>query len=348
MTQPAMNVVVRADSSLRIGSGHVMRCLTLAGCLRDAGHHVTFLCRDLPGNVSSLVERDGFPVARATGSPADADAMPNPIDWLVVDHYELAAPWESTMRGLCRRILVIDDLADRPHDCDMLLDQNLTEEGEARYRGLVPENCTLLCGPAHALLRPEFAKADRPPRTRDGIIRRILVTFGGVDATGETLKTARAIWSLDLPDLTVDLVVGASNPKAEELRRLCDDENAFTFHQQVDDIAALMRKADLCVGAGGTTTWERAYLGLPTITISVAENQVPGALAMAEAGAAWSLGSSEDADEEAVMRAVFGALRRPRQMRDMSLKARALFGDRSVSAGASLAKEMKDSLHADA
>jgi UDP-2,4-diacetamido-2,4,6-trideoxy-beta-L-altropyranose hydrolase len=339
-----MNVVVRADSSLTIGSGHVMRCLTLAGALRDSGDRVTFLCRELPGDVSHLVGRAGFPLLR----PGEDDALPAGTDWLVVDHYGLDTRWESGRRTECRRILVVDDLADRPHDCDILLDQNLTLEGAARYGGLVPEGCTLLIGPRHALLRPEFAEADRTLRERDGTVRRILVTFGGMDATGETLKTARAIRTLARDDVAVDLVVGAANPDAEAVREICGEAGAFVLHRQVDDMARLMAAADLCVGAGGTTTWERAYLGLPTIMVPVAENQVPGTVAMAAAGAAWNLGWHEDVSEAALALAIEGALSDAPRLVEMGRKARALFGDRARPAADALAETMREGLRAGA
>ena len=199
-----MRAVFRADASLAIGTGHVMRCLTLAGALREQGVDCAFVCREHPGHLRDAVERLGFPVTML--SPAEGAAGPSPYahwlgasqaqdardtlqamagrqpDWVVVDHYALDAQWESQVRAGCGRLLAIDDLADRPHDCDLLLDQNLGRSAQA-YAQLCPADCRILAGPAYALLRPEFAawRARSLERRRRPAVRRILVTMGGVD-----------------------------------------------------------------------------------------------------------------------------------------------------------------------
>src|SRR5690606_32001299 len=192
-----MKVALRTDASMRIGTGHLMRCLTLADALRDAGARTRFVCRALPhglrevviGRGHELVELPsvcgstagggdgrGAPVASphtalehadwlGTTQEEDAAATCDALDdgavwdWLAVDHYAIDARWETRLRTAARRILAIDDLADRRHDCDALLDQNLHAGMHARYDGLVPDACVRLVGPRHALLRPEFAAA---------------------------------------------------------------------------------------------------------------------------------------------------------------------------------------------
>ena len=288
---------IRVDSSERIGSGHLMRCLTLAERLRKDGAEVHFISRDLAGSLHRLVEEHGFPLhflpqheedPNLTGYAAwltvpqvvDADetgeilSRMQPVNRLVVDSYALDAVWEQRLRPLVREIFVIDDLANRPHECDILLDQNFYREMWHRYDGLVPPTCKLLLGPSHALLREEFYEAREHLRERDGILCRILVFYGGSDATGETEKAIRALVQLQLSSVAVDVVVGGSNPRRASIETLCAAHDFLHYHCQVSNMAELMAHADLCLGAGGTTTWERCFLGLPAIVTAVAENQI--------------------------------------------------------------------------
>ena len=313
-----MRVAIRTDSSLQIGTGHLMRCLTLADELFRRGHDVAFVCRELEGNVSSLVEERGFlritlpqtsPSDRSTsldedgpphaawlGTTQDLDARQTrdalsdvgELDWLIVDHYGIDARWEKVMRERCERVMVIDDLADRSHDCDLLLDQNLYPDKDRRYVGIVPRNCLTLLGPKFALLRPEFARLSKERRARTGVVRRILIFFGGVDAENETIKSLEAVSLIGDPELAVDVVIGASNPNQEMLRRYCKDRPEIRLHVQTARIAQLMRKADLAIGAGGVVTWERCAMGLPAIAWSVAENQYAVVDAVAEHGAVYA------------------------------------------------------------
>ncbi len=296
-----LRVVIRTDASVQIGSGHVMRCLTLADALRERGTEVHFVCRKLPGHLGEVLANKHYPVywlpppdADATTIPAhtahsswlgvpwemDAEQIQNwlatlpEVDWLIVDHYALDQAWESQLRPKVQRIMVIDDLADRPHECDLLLDQNLYEDMEQRYTGLVPQACRLLLGPRYALLRPEFLEARKNLRQRDGTVRRILVFFGGADPSNETAKALRAIQLLDRPDIAVDVVVGSANPHRSAIEALCAELPNTRFYCQVSNMAELMAKADLAIGAGGSVTWERFCLALPSLVISIAKNQL--------------------------------------------------------------------------
>ncbi|MEH6873424.1 MAG: UDP-2,4-diacetamido-2,4,6-trideoxy-beta-L-altropyranose hydrolase [Candidatus Competibacter sp.] len=322
-----MRVAIRADASIQIGSGHVMRCLTLAEALRERGAEVHFVCRDLPGHLGGVLADKGYlvqwlpaPAAEGAAIPAhtahsawlgvpwavDADQTRErltgwpEIDWLIVDHYALDRAWESRLRPLVKRIMVIDDLADRPHDCDLLLDQNLYEGMEQRYAGLVPADCRLLLGPRYALLRPEFRKAREQLRQRDGVVRRILVFFGGADPTNETAKALRAIQRLERPDIAVDVVVGAANPHRAEIEALCAELPNASFHCQVANMAELMARADLAIGAGGSTVWERCALNLPSIIWVVAENQNKSIEYLAKSGLLISIGNYEEVNIKAI------------------------------------------------
>ena len=294
-----MNITFRTDSSLQIGSGHVMRCLTLADELRQRGADIMFVCREFPGNMIALIAAKGYPVVRLAQAEAEyAEAPEDPAhaawlgvtwqqdaaetitavgdtkpEWLIIDHYAIDCRWELLLRSQVSKIMVIDDIADRSHDCDLLLDQNLYEGMETRYDTLVPKSCQKLLGPKYALLRPEFAAARKNLRQRDGQVKRVLVFFGGVDPTNETEKTLQALAGINDRQFDVDVVVGGGNLHKEQINKICAANDGFHYHCQVDNMAELMAAADLAIGAGGATTWERCFLGLPSIVLVLAKNQ---------------------------------------------------------------------------
>lgn len=320
-----MNIVFRTDAAAAIGSGHVMRCLTLAKRYRREGHTVSFVMRELPSNSIAFVVDEGFAVHVLPYAPP-AEAMTGYLAWLtvtqeqdaaetgevlramgvidrlVVDHYALDIVWESRCRPLARELMVIDDLANRRHDADILLDQNFYENAAQRYEGLLPPSCRLLLGPAHALLRDEFY--EMKPRRRDGSLRNILVFYGGSDLTDETTKALRALRALDLRAVEINVVVGASNLQREQVRALCAALPNAHYYCQVSDMAALMNAADLALGAGGTATWERLALALPSIVTAVADNQVEICENCARAGLIAYLGRVEEVGADDIARAV--------------------------------------------
>ena len=337
-------VAIRVDSSEQIGSGHLMRCLTLAERLRNDGAVVHFICRELSGNLNHLVREQGFSLhilPRHTDHPAltgyaawltvpqEVDAEETrtilrqiqPVERLIVDSYALDAVWEQKLRPLVREIFVIDDLANRPHDCDVLLDQNYYREMRHRYDGLVPPACKLLLGPSHALLREEFYAAREKIGVRDGVLRRILVFYGGSDVTRETEKAIRALVELQLPSVAVDVVVGGSNPRRASIENLCAAYDFLHYHCQVSNMAELMAHADLCLGAGGTTTWERCFLGLPAIVTAVAENQIQICEDCAEAGYICYLGRWDEVRQEDIA-AVVQKCMMPQTLREMQRSCR--------------------------
>ena len=321
-------VVFRVDSSTQIGSGHLMRCLTLAAQIKKQHEtEIHFICRDLEGNLTSFVEQSGYilhVLPRATMEvgltgyaawltvPWRRDAEETreilkriaPVECLVVDHYGLDCGWEQRLRPLVKEIFVIDDLANRSHDCDILLDQNFYRDREKRYIGLVPKACRLFLGPQHALLRQEFYQAQANLRQRDGKLRRILVFYGGSDQTGETEKAITALLKLHLPAVYVDVIAGGSNARSETIRALCEKNKGFQYHFQVTNIAELMALADLSLGAGGTTMWERCFLGLPAIVTAIAENQFEICQDCAEAGLIRYLGKWNEVSAEDIAGAV--------------------------------------------
>jgi UDP-2,4-diacetamido-2,4,6-trideoxy-beta-L-altropyranose hydrolase len=317
-------VLFRADASIEMGSGHVMRCLTLARALRQRGWSCRFLCRDLPGHMMEYIAGQNFAV-QMVQRVTDAPALPEAADWLVVDHYGFDSRSEKGWRSVVKHVLVISDSADRLHDCDILLDQNYHGTGAARYDALVPPHCVCLLGPRYALLRDEFVLADQGIRQRSGEIKRVLVFFGGSDPTGETVKTLRALQIMQA-ELGVDVVVGRSNPQAGMIEDICARLPGATFHCQTSHMAELMNAADLAIGAGGSATWERCWLGLPALVTVVADNQADIAVAVASTGATLCLGKHHSVTEHKIIQALSELLRRPEMVRAMSKAALGIMG----------------------
>ncbi|MBT0653111.1 UDP-2,4-diacetamido-2,4,6-trideoxy-beta-L-altropyranose hydrolase [Geomobilimonas luticola] len=350
MEENHMNVIFRTDASLQIGSGHVMRCLTLAGELKQRGADVMFVCREHPGNLIGLIEGKGYRVELLPQPPADYIATAEDVahapllgvhwnqdaaetvaaldggqpHWLVVDHYALDRRWEQILRTRVGKIMVIDDLADRHHDCDLLLDQNLYQNMETRYDALVPENCVKLLGPRHALLRPEFTAARRSLRQRDGVIRRVFVFFGGVDPTNETYRALQALAGIADRRFSVDVVVGGGNPHKEQIREFCAAHDGYIYHCQVDNMAELMSVADLAIGAGGSTTWERCSLGLPAIIVALAENQINIAESAHSANALIYIGKAAEVNAEEIAKHITAVLNDAPLIKFLSQRAQQL------------------------
>ncbi|WP_396432666.1 UDP-2,4-diacetamido-2,4,6-trideoxy-beta-L-altropyranose hydrolase [Limnohabitans sp.] len=312
LAQP--HIAFRTDASLQIGTGHVMRCLTLADALRARGAQSTFICRPHTGHLLNMIRQRGH-TATALAAADDGFTAPSfpahaqwlgtdwakdaeqtrqalggqVADWLVVDHYALAHQWEQALRPHSRRIMAIDDLADRPHDCDLLLDQNLGRQAQD-YAGLLSGKTLTLTGPAYALLRPEFAQwREHSLQNRNEPQRKnLLISMGGADQHNATGTVLDAIKSSNLPsDLRITVVMG---PTAPWLAQVQAQAAAMPQSTQVLDgvsnMAQLMAESDLCIGAAGSSAWERCAMGLPTVVWIMAANQQKGALALQAHGAA--------------------------------------------------------------
>lgn len=302
-----MRVAVRADAALHIGAGHVMRCLTLADMLRDGDVEILFVCRAHDGHMAARIEARGYKVALLPlrsqggdgyegwlGATVDDDAAETAqaigaVDLLIADHYGIDARWERVLRAVAKRILVIDDLADRAHEADFLLDQT-AGRAAADYASLVPGGCRLMVGVQYALLRPDFAarRAASLARRADGRVRHILVALGGFDPANHTAAILRTLAGCGLPsDHAVTVVLGAGAPHLGALRELAASlPITVSIQSDVADMAAVMADSDLAIGAAGTTAWERCALGLPTIMLVLADNQRLIADNLARAGAA--------------------------------------------------------------
>jgi len=305
-----MRVCFRADASLQIGSGHIMRCLTLADALAANGADCQFICREHEGNLIAFIRAKGYAVhalAMATqdcaaqqatteqttlpalahghwlgatqGQDAEACALAmsqQSIDWLVVDHYGIDAHWQQALAPYYHRLMVIDDLADRPHRCHLLLDQTYGRQA-ADYLPLVPDHCQVLAGAHYALLRPEFAALRQYSLQRRATpaVRRLLLNMGGVDKDNATGQVLQALRETALPpDCQITVVMG---PTAPWLQQVAEQARSIPWPTQVlagvSNMAQLMAESDLAIGAAGATTWERCCLGLPSAMIVLAENQ---------------------------------------------------------------------------
>lgn len=356
-----MQIVFRTDASLQMGTGHVMRCLTLADALRVLGAQCHFISREHPGHLSDLICQRGhsvtlLPADKLMSATADAPA-PEPAhaawlgcdwqidarqtsailavmqpDWLVVDHYALDQRWEETLAPHYRKLIVVDDLADRPHRCDLLLDQNLGRQPQD-YAALVTAHSQLLIGPHFALLRPEFA-ALRPyslqRRQVEPALRKLLITMGGVDLPNATGQVMQALKTCELPaDCRIIVVMGLTAPWLQNVRELAAQmpwPTEVVVH--VNDMARRMADSDLAIGAAGSTSWERCCLGLPTLMVVLAENQESGAGALGSALAARFIGRVGDIATQLpqAIRELIGTDR----LRPMSLAASAVANGHGV------------------
>ena len=296
-------VAFRTDASTTIGIGHVMRCLTLADALKSYGVESVFIHRDLPGNLAPIIRERGFEVRLlAVGEDDAAATIAEKPSWVVVDHYAIDRRWESSVRNATDRVMVIDDLADREHDCDVLLDQNLVSGMERRYDGKVPTGATRLLGPTYALLDPIYAAHRSHARERSGAVRRILAFFGGGDNTELTLRAVDAFIALDRNDITLDLVVAGAG--VEMIQGRVANHGNIELHGRVSTLVPLIERADLFVGAGGSTTWERLCLGLPSLVVTIAENQRPIAAELDRLGLVRWLGSAAEVSSDDIRAAL--------------------------------------------
>lgn len=331
-----MRVGVRVDAGGLIGGGHAMRCLTLANELARDGAEIVFATCAMPDAFAKRIQACGHELthlpaiglpnrtgpdwhdpplgdeaqiagARATG------AVLGSVDWLVVDHYLLDAHWHSAARRYARHILVVDDLANRSYDCNLLVDETGDRTTEA-YRGLVPGSATVLAGAHYALLRPEFARERVASLARRGEVQsvpRILVSLGTTDPEGVTATALEALLSI-AGDCPIDVVLGSGAETLNQVERIAACHGQVVVHVDIDRMAELMRDADLAIGAAGTTSWERCCLGLPSVALVLAENQRGNAEALARSGAAIVI-DSVDAIGSAVA-TVLGDEQRRRRM----------------------------------
>jgi UDP-2,4-diacetamido-2,4,6-trideoxy-beta-L-altropyranose hydrolase len=342
-----MRAAFRVDASRRIGTGHVMRCLVLADQLAAVGARCQFVSREHTGHLGAVIRERGhglsllprFEQPAPTAAPGYADWLgtdwpedarqtrdalpPEGVDWLVVDHYALDRAWEERLRPACRHLMVIDDLADRPHQPDLLLDQNLGREAQ-HYAALSPAGTRLLIGPRYALMRDVFSQLrERAIARRLQLAqpRHVLLSMGGVDADNVSGLVLDALQQGPAADITaLDVVLGVGAPHEEAVRRaLRSWGSTARLHVATPHMAELVADADVAIGAAGVSAWERCALGLPSLLLLQAENQRSGARALANTGAALWLGDAAELAE--TLPSAWSRLQDARLFADMQRRA---------------------------
>lgn len=294
-----MKFAFRVDVSQSLGTGHLTRCVALARELKTRGHECHFIIGSMKSSIrdalcdfgfryTTLAEFDGACVAvpgrrnriqpSSIGWEQDLERTIRAFgslhpDWVVVDHYSLDERWEHGIRSFAGRIMVIDDLADRPHQCDVLLDQNLVSSSENRYVDLVQSGTRLLTGPGFALLGPEYLEELQHVHNRSGPVRSILVSLGGSDPYNITELVLNALDQARLHETRITVALGVENPHRASIENASKSLPSVSLLDAVPSLAPYIAKADLGIGAFGSSTWERLCLGLPSIAATISANQ---------------------------------------------------------------------------
>ena len=314
-----MRVVFRVGASGEIGFGHLSRCINLAEVLRSRGNRVSFICRDdesksfraLEDRLFATVLLPSLAAGEVCNQQQDADQTIESLkgmrpDWLVVDNYGLDKQWEQVIRPHVAKIAVIEDLPNRQHDCDLLLDQNYSDRSNETFRGQVPNACELLLGPRFALISEEFQRIREIKTKPVNELKRIFVFCGGSDPQNLTQQVIDELSIDELSNVAIDVVIGGQNKNfnREALRKLKPN---FEIREAGGEFAQIIRRADLAIGAGGTTTWERMCLGIPSIVVSIAENQNSACEELGRDGLINYLGTQSSLKPGAIREAVFEA-----------------------------------------
>lgn len=346
-----MNIQFRVDASAAIGGGHVMRCLTLADHLRSQGASVGFLSARLLPTFRERIKASGHqlrmiaPVEQEfvhnwDSLPMDEDAQLQdasnsiaaldgvPMSWIAVDHYRLGAAWQQAFVSVKpdTRIFVIDDLANRRHHCDLLLDQSFGRDADD-YGELIPADARVLAGTDYAVLRPEFAEeriGSISRRADCSVAATLFVFLGTSDVGGITAKLVKPLVQLDNLK-NIDVVIARDTSSYVELRELSKRHPRVRLHVDNPPMARLMAVADLAIGAAGSTSWERCCLGLPSITVVLAKNQQMVSETLAAAGACETV-----ADPEAVIAAASALINDGERRLRMSRVAASLVDGKGV------------------
>jgi len=325
-----------------------MRCLNLAEELRTRGAEIKFICREYKGNQFDSLKKRKIPLiilpkpeksilkngnnyADFFGVTQQEDALQtikalggDTVSWMVVDNYAIDIEWERSIRPYIEKLMVIDDLANRQHDCDILLDQNYSNNTQDRYSNLLPKQCKMLLGPHYALVRPEFIEAKKKNTPIDTDVKRILVFFGGVDPNNITGMTLEALSDPVFKDMEVDIVIAETNYNHKEIEIQIANRSNTKLHGLQPHLANLMENADLAVGAGGSTTWERLCMGLPTVVVCLAENQKPGIMALAQDKLIYYVGEFDKVNANNIRDTLVQCIENPHSLSELSIRSRLL------------------------
>jgi UDP-2,4-diacetamido-2,4,6-trideoxy-beta-L-altropyranose hydrolase len=256
-------------------------------------------------------------------------------DWLIIDHYALDYNWEKNLRPYCKKIMVIDDLANRNHDCDLLLDQNYSYN-QLRYDDLLTSDTLKLLGPKYALVRNSFIINRNNFDQKNNTIKKVFVFFGGTDFNNLTLIALKALSQPKLKHLSVDVVIGSTNLHKSKLETELGKYCNVRIHIQVDNMAELMSKSDIALGAGGTTTWERMVIGIPSIVVTLADNQVDLTRDLSQDGYINWIGNADQVDEWVIYNALIEAIKNPDQLRKQACSCQNLVNGKGAKVVADL------------
>lgn len=328
-------LLLRADASAAIGSGHVMRCLALAQEWRRGGGRAVFLQTTTTPALTRRLEAAGCEVELCAAAPGGAEDAAATIRaahacgaaWVVGDGYHFDSAWQRPIRGAGLRLLLLDDYGHAGHyHADFVLNQNVSADPTLYTRR--DAETRLLLGPQFALLRQEFVAAVLQDRTV-WLPGRVLVTLGGSDSANVTRLVIEALAAFD--DLEAVVVIGAGNPHRVALQSMV---NALAKNIRLEvnppNMAALMRWADLAITAGGSTVWEIARLGLPALTIVTAKNQAAIARALHAHGSVVNLGEPSDLSAHTIAGVLRGLRHDPVRLENMSRLGRQLVDGRGA------------------
>ena len=347
-----MKVVFRVDASEDIGTGHVMRCLALASEFKKRKFDITFITRDIKGHLSKTIKKEGYKniLLQAASKKftrkkndlshahwisvtwdEDAADTINAIgdescDWLIVDHYSIDYRWHQELRSKTKKIMVIDDLADRKLDCDLLLDQNFYIEPLSRYKNIIPQKCLALLGPHHMLLREEFLNPSTKKTNLENNTINILVFMGGADLTNETAKVLKALDLIKSHKFHANVIIGGSNPFNSIIRDMCEERDYTRLHQNISNMSELCNESDMAMGTGGVATLERCFMGLPSLVMLTADNQVETTLALHKIGAIQCIGWHYENDSTTILNALLSFINKLNKQNSTSEIYKKIFG----------------------
>lgn len=309
-----MIIAFRVDASDIIGTGHVYRCLNLAYQYKD-NHTIYFICKNHPYHLISKIE-ENYQVFQikleqnnnitldmntwlGENEIQDAEKIiyiiqenQLQIDWLIIDHYAINEKWENKVSPYVKNICVIDDFTNRKHNCNMLINQQITqEEGIIKYKNIINPNCKIYCGNNYLLLHPKYFKyCSIEKNDEKHFLERINIFMGGADTYNITEKIIDVCYKFNQEQqqenkIIFDIIIGKSNKYykqiQEKLNKLnyisSENENKnvtyFNLYYNLEFIGDLFEKADLCIGAPGSTSYERCLMKVPSLCICIAENQ---------------------------------------------------------------------------
>jgi UDP-2,4-diacetamido-2,4,6-trideoxy-beta-L-altropyranose hydrolase len=274
-----MTIFFRLDEFGKTGNGHLVRCLTLAKEIAKQQSEIVFICAEVSEESASQINLAGFILERISTFEDEINDAQKVTEVLkkytlgiaIVDHYGLNIEWNKIVFEHVKKLIVIDDLINRPFYCHLLISPNCFHT--SAYNLLVPEFCELLLGPEFVFIKPEYIQNKKSSLKNS--IDRILIFMGGADSKNVTSKLIVALSENEFNSIHLDIVIGTNNSNKLEIDHLANERGNFTLYFDRPHLADLMNTADLSIGAGGNTAWERVCVGLPSFIITLADNQVP-------------------------------------------------------------------------